>query len=664
LVVRYLEQYHYTGRGFDDELSERSLENYLDALDYSHLIFLQADVDAFRAKYADRLDDLNDDPMELVAASFEIYELYRQRMRSRLEYVHRLLDGEIDLSNEEIWHPKRNKRPWPESEEEASELWRLRIEEQVLQGDLRERERSEQIEMLRERYDRLLKDLDDTNELDALEVFLGSVTMAFDPHSYWFSPASEDNFRIEMEKSLEGIGARLRMRGEYTVVEGLIPGGPADLVQDVRLKKGDRIIGVAQGVRGEFVDVVDRRIDDVVALIRGKQGTIVRLMVIPVDATDESVHTVVQIRRDKVILEENRAELTVHEVEREGSKPLRVAHIDVPSFYMESEEKAQGLEYQSTTLDVQRLLGEMSDVDGLILDLRNNGGGALDEALSLTGLFIPEGPVVQVRDGDGTMEVLGDPVPGVAYDGPLVVLIGSQSASASEILAGAIQDYGRGLLVGSEQTHGKGTVQSMIDLNEPFMRFPLLSGGKRGGAIKLTTAMFYRINGESTQGRGVAPDVLLPSPWDGYEMYERELDYALPWESSSESPFVPWDGVMMNAKPLQAKSDARVAANDTFSWWKTDLAERKRLEDEPVSLNLKARKAEMEERKLKMKASGQDPDALMAPDALEEATEDDAPSEESEAATVDDPVLAEALMVSRDFILMQSTGPKNKKKKD
>ena len=645
LVVNYLERQHYLGQPLDDEMSERWLEKYLEMLDYGHVVFLQSDVDDLRARYATQLDDRAAGRGDVVSPAFEIYNLYLDRVNERLDQALATLDAPIDIENDESWDPNRNVLPWPADDQEAREIWRKRIEEQVVRGELREIPREEQVEMLRDRYNRRKKELEGAKSDDVMESYLGALTKVYDPHSLWFSPATQANFRIEMEKSLEGIGARLRIIGEYTVVEGLIPGGPAELAEPPKLHRGDRIIAVGQGEAGDYEDVVDRRIDDVVSLIRGDRDTLVRLLVIPVDATDDSETRKITIRRDKVVLEENRASIEYHTFPDTGK---RIARIEVPSFYQGIRRTAQEQEIQSTTADVIQLIAKMDAVDGLAIDLRMNGGGSLDESLMLTGLFIPRGPVVQIRNQNGSVEELPDPNDGVLYDGPLIVLTSQQSASASEIFAGAIQDYERGLIVGSDQTHGKGSVQSVIDLDGDFRMIPFLDRQTRGGALKLTTQMFYRVNGASTQLRGVEADVVIPSPWDGYDFFESDLDHALPWDEAEPARYRRWSKTpKVNVALLSAKSAARVADNPTFNWWAEDIKKRKAEESAQVSLSISKRRAEQEVRQAKLRERGEDPeDALPIDDTMLAQLEEEPETEE----VTPDPMLAEALRVVQDYL--------------
>ncbi|MFT4622385.1 MAG: carboxyl-terminal processing protease [Myxococcota bacterium] len=645
LVHGYLEQYHYTGARLDDARSQAWLNNYLDALDYGHLVFLQGDVDRARAQYGTQLDEAARSREAVLVPAFELYTLYQARMISRLDDVLAMLDEPIDLTDDEEWNPDRHEKPWPTTDAEAREQWRQRLEEQVLEGDLRGRDRERTVEMLRKRYERMKKSVEDANSNDVMEAWLGALTTSFDPHSWWFSPPDHDNFEIEMSKSLEGIGARLRTIDEYTVVESLVPGGPA--LRDGALDPGDKIIGVAQG-KGEFEDVVDRRIDEVVKVIRGKKGTVVRLQVIPAGEPD-SVTEEIDITRDEVILEENRAKAEIQEVAGPDGVVRKLAVINVPSFYQGMTRKSRGEEYQSTTKDVRALLAELEPqgIDGVVLDLRFNGGGSLDEALMLTGLFIPAGPVVQVRDGREEVEVLADPDPELVYDGPLVIATSAWSASASEILAGAIQDYGRGLVVGGKQTHGKGTVQAVIDLNPALTSLLSLRRSTGGGALKITSQMFFRVTGASTQNRGVVPDVLVPSVADYTASFEGDLDHALPWASIQPAQFTRWTGGAADLHLLQQRSQERVADVDTFKWWAEDAAEREAEKGEPVSLHLETRRTEFEARKAKLEARGRDVDAELA---AEDEALDSLPDPDAEEVEEDDPVLDEILLITADYV--------------
>ncbi len=582
LVATLLAQYHYDGRTPDDAIAREWMENYLQNLDFNHVFFLQSDVDAFMA-LATTLDDDIRSPKPKLDVAKRIYDRYRQRVAERVADANAILDGPIDLTDDESYRFDRKDAPWPRDAAEARELWRKRIEEQFILGALAGRSEDDTRDLLRKRYHRLLTDVNAAEPMDILERYLTAFTTTFDPHTVYFKPATQDNFDIEMQNSLEGIGASLRTVGEYTVVAGLIPGGPAE--KGGELQVNDKIIAVAQG-DGEPVDVIDLHIDKVVQQIRGKKGTEVRLTVIPADATDPGETRVVRIIRDKVVLADSDADLTIHEVEGR-----RYAVIEVPSFYADPSGS-------SASRDVERILRQdmLADgpIEGVILDLRQNGGGSLQEAVNMTGLFIDRGPVVQIRDGGGDVEVLSDRRRGMAWEGPLVVLTSPLSASASEIVAGALQDYGRALVVGSRTTHGKGTVQTLIGLSDMMARF----GRKppRAGALKLTTQKFYRVNGASTQVKGVMADVVIPSPWDGLDVYEADLDNALPWDTIAPVSYTPVGRLQPLLPELQAASEARVASSEAFQKMAEARAERERLKREKtVSLNLAVREKEKRE---------------------------------------------------------------------
>ncbi|MCB9675533.1 MAG: carboxy terminal-processing peptidase [Alphaproteobacteria bacterium] len=616
-VGQMLSTYHYNRRAIDDEVAVEWMDAYIEALDFNRMFFLQSDVDEFRGQARTIDDDLAKATPTLSLAT-KIYERYQQRVSERVAQANAILDAPIDLANDESYVFDRSEAPWPANDAEAAELWRQRIEEQFILGALAKKPEDDTRDMLRKRYHRLETDIKASESMDVLERYLSALTHVYDPHTTYFKPASADNFDIEMANSLEGIGASLRTIGEHTVVMDLIAGGPAE--KGGLLKPNDKIIAVAQG-KEEPVDVIDLPIDRVVKLIRGKKGTEVRLTVIPADAADPSATSIIPIVRDKVVLADSDAELKIREIDGK-----RFAVIEIPSFYLDPYSK------RSASRDLERILTqEMGEVDGVILDLRENGGGALTEAVDMTGLFIKRGPVVQIREQGGDIEAMDDEDPTVAYDGPLMVLVSPFSASASEIVAGAIQDYGRGIIVGSERTHGKGSVQTVIDVSEVMSRMARIRG-IQAGALKLTTQKFYRVNGASTQVKGVQSDVIIPSPWDGLDVYEGDLDHALPWDEIEGVSHPAWGTTRSVTKALQAKSTERVAKHPDFQKMAEDLVEReKRKAEKTVSLNLETRRAER---------------------ALEpEPDEDEDGVEKKKDAK--DPVLDEALLVMRDYLVSQ-----------
>ena len=593
LITSMMASEHYSGHPLDDEISERWSDDYMRTLDYNRMFFLASDVASFE-KYRDTLDDAARAGTPDLPAAFHIHDVYRERVQQRVDEALKLLDQPIDWTVDESFDLDRSDDPWPTTDKDAQELWRKRIKEQVLQGMLQGETEDSQRDLLRKRYKRLETDILSSSAPDVFEEFMGAFTQAYDPHSDYFKPSTNEDFDIHMSNSLQGIGATLQTEGEYTKVVSLVPGGPAQ--QDGELQPGDRIVKVAQG-DDPAVDVVAMRIDRVVKLIRGPKGTVVRLTVIPADAPDAAHTDVISITRDEVELTADDASQQEIDVPDGKGGTVKVGVINVPSFYEDFDAKRRGdPNYKSTTRDVRKLIDtlEQDKVAGIVLDLRKNGGGSLSEAVSLTGLFIAQGPVVQIGDRQSHTEAMFGPDPGVAWNGPLMVLTSPLSASASEILAGAIQDYGRGLIVGSTTTHGKGTVQNVIDL-DPVLRhfYRLPSKEKVAGALKVTTHKFYRISGGSTQLKGVHADIVLPSPYDGLDLLESDLHYALSWDRVSPLKYHHWADLHTAAQSLGALSKARVSHDPDFA--ELDKAIKTR-EDEGsvVSLNLAKRKAEVQ----------------------------------------------------------------------
>ncbi|MEZ4238240.1 MAG: carboxy terminal-processing peptidase [Myxococcota bacterium] len=637
LVADMLQTYHYEKHAIDDVMSERWFDNYIDSLDYYRMVFLQSDIDEFRT-HRDTLDDeLFSRPPKLETAML-VHERYRERMRHRADYVHKLLEQPLDLTNDESYDIDRHDAgaAWPKTQAEANELWRKRTEDDLIEELLAGRDTEPEIrERLAKRYDRVVRQIDDTESADILELWLGALTRAYDPHSAWFKPATNDNFDIDITNSVEGIGASLTERDEYTTVAEVIAGGPAS--KNGHLRKDDRIMLVAQGGE-EPVDVVGLRLDKVVRLIRGPKGTQVTLHVEHADSSRE----VIKLTRDQVTIEDSAAEGHVEQV---GSRKLGV--VDLPSFYVDPNNRRSG---RRASQDVKRALEKLQDehVDGVILDLRHNGGGSLTEAIDVAGLFLPGGPVVQVRDRDGRIEAMHDTDPGVAWAGPLVVLTDATSASASEIVAGALQDYGRGLVVGDKSTHGKGTVQQVAQLT------PQLQGRYQedvGGALKLTVQKFYRVSGGSTQNRGVLADVTFPSLWDGLDVHESDLPYALAWDRIPPAPHVRMGDFTKILPELTARSEKRRNADEDFDKLDKALAERAALEGKPVSLVLETRKKELAERKERA--------GILDGDAEAEAEEDEklTPEQRKAKAREGDFVLDEALAVLGDMVELGAGRP-------
>ncbi len=514
-IVNTLIRHHYLDERLNDSFSEEVYENYLDMLDPGKAHFLSADIKEFsklKKEFDDNLVRGNLKP------AFAIYNRYHQRRLQRINYVLELLDNNLaslDFNKTEYLELEREDLPWHKDLETAEDLWRRLLKNEALNLRLSETTEEEILTSLKKRYRNQLRILKQTNDDDVFEFFITAYTHSYDPHTDYFPPDESENFDIHMRLSLEGIGALLQREDEYVKVVKLITGGPAERGKE--LQPADRIISVGQGKNGELQDVEGWRLDDVVDLIRGPKGTVVRLKVIPADSTDIATTKTIAITRDTVKLEEQSAKKKTIEIMR-GETKYRVGIIELPIFYLDYEAAMAGdPNYRSSTRDVEKLILELLDdnIDGLIVDLRNNGGGSLKEANDMTGLFIRTGPIVQIRDANNRVELHSDLNPKLVYTGPLAVLVNRLSASASEILAGAIQDHGRGIVIGS-QTFGKGTVQSMNPL--------------KPGRIKFTQSKYYRISGDSTQERGVIPDIVFPTVIDKDEIGESSLPQAMAWD--------------------------------------------------------------------------------------------------------------------------------------
>lgn len=528
-ATQYLTNYHYRSIPLDDAMSERVFDRYIELLDQDRMYFLAEDIEALSA-YREEMDDVlrkrDLDP------AYAVFNLYRTRVLERIDHAKSLLDGEFDFTVDERYVFDRSETPWAETTAELDDIWRKRVKNDWLGLLLAEREVDDIRETLAERYSAIERRIRELNAQDVFQYFMNAYAGSIDPHSSYMSPRLADNFEISMKLSLDGIGALLSSQNEYVEVQEIVTGGPADL--DGRLQPGDRIVGVAQGEE-DFQDVVGWRLDDVVDLIRGERETVVRLEVLPGDSGLKGPSKIIDLVRNEVKLEEQAAQAHVEELEIDG-QTRRIGIIQVPVFYVDFRGRARNEpNYRSSTRDVRNLINELraEGIDGLVVDLRNNGGGALIEATTMTGLFIDEGPVVQVRGPRGRVTVEEDREPGMAWDGPLAVLVNRGSASASEIFAAAIQDYGRGIIIG-EPTYGKGTVQNLFNLDDHAP-----SEDMRLGQVKMTMAQFFRVNGGSTQARGVVPDIELPTYGDPAEYGESALDYALPWAEIGQADFRP-----------------------------------------------------------------------------------------------------------------------------
>lgn len=588
-----LAQGHYRQQPLNDEVSRQFFTNLLSSLDYSRMVFVQADVDEFGRRYAERLDDLT--KAGDASPALEIFRRYLERLEEREAFAQKVLAGPLDFTTDERFNPQRDKEPWPKDREEAEALWKARVKFDVLQGKLAKDDPKDVVEKLSKRYQRLVKTSREFDEEDILSVYLTALSHAYDPHSDYMSPSEAKQFEISNVKlSLSGIGALLEWEDGYTRIKSLVPGGPA--ASSKQLKPKDRIVAVAQG-DGEPVDVVEMRLNKVVELIRGQKGSEVRLTIVPNDTEDGS-RRVIRLLRDDIKLSESFARAQIVELPGEDGKMVKMGVIVLPQFY------------ENCARDVERLIERLKteNVEGLVLDLRRNGGGILEEAIDLTGLFIREGPVVQVRNQHGVSRVMEDEDPKTVWDGPLVVAVGHLSASASEIVAAALQDYGRALVVGDEATHGKGTVQTLI----PLAQFsPRLVMGGNAGKLKFTVSKFYRIAGGTTQKYGVTPDIALPTVLDYMDLGESRLPNALPADRTTPLKYKTMDAVQPYLSTLRDRSAGRVATSRDYAFILEDIEEMKRRKADPsVSLNEAVRLAEKAERKAREEARKEERRAL------------------------------------------------------
>ncbi|MBA3882277.1 MAG: carboxy terminal-processing peptidase [Chthoniobacterales bacterium] len=590
-VGRLLEEGHYTHQPLNDEVSKKFLRTYLEILDFSHLFFTQQDVDALTAKYGTSIDD--DVLLGNLKPAFEIYDLYQKRVDERVAKVKELLNQPIDVKPDATVELSRQKAPWPKDTAEADSMWQTRIANELLQEKLSEHPIEPGPQLVARRYDRLMRNVHEEDQPEQVKLFLSALAQTYDPHSEYLSKADLKNFSINMGLSLVGIGAMLRSEDGYAKIESLVVGGPAQ--KQGGIKVGDRITAVAQGA-AEFADVRDMRLDQVVEMIRGKKGTKVRLLVIPADATDPSKRKTIEIVRDEIKLKDQEARADIILKKDHNGQPVKLGWITLPSFYADMDKRQK-----STTKDVLALLKRLKkeNVAGLVVDLRRNGGGSLEEAIALTGLFLKSGPVVQTKGSNGNIVVSSDPDPGIAYSGPLVVLTSRQSASASEIFAAALQDYGRALVVGDKNTFGKGTVQTILEIG----RFASLLGSRsqEDGALKLTIQKFYRVAGGSTQLHGVAADIVLPSLTDLPEYGEGALKNFLPYDEVPKAKYTKWsDSPQIYMDELKRRSEGRLKENPEFRFVMEDMERmRRKIDENRISLNEETRRAEMNEDKLR-----------------------------------------------------------------
>jgi carboxyl-terminal processing protease len=584
-VGSMLEGMHYSGNKLDDRLSAIVYDRFLEAIDGQHTSLLASDVADFE-QYKLRFDDMirsgDVDP------AFAIFARFQQRNRDRIKFAIAQLDKEPDWTLNESFEFDREKAPWAATQTELDDWWRKRVKNDALSLELTGKSWDETSKLLKKRYETTLKRVDQVSADDVFESLMNSYARAYDPHSSYFSPRSSEEYRIQMSLNYDGIGASLQLVDDYVTIMNVIEGGPAAVAGTLSIK--DRITGVGQGKEGPVTDVLGWRIDDVVQLIRGRAGTQVRLQVLPAGAAPGTPEKTLEFTRNKVTLEAQAAQKELRTLKR-GDKEIRVGIINVPAFYQDVEAQNQGdKDFRSTTRDVRRLINELKaeKIDGLVLDLRGDGGGYLPEATALTGLFIDKGPVVQLKVNTGELEVQDDPEAGVAYSGPLAVLVDRFSASASEIFAGALQDYHRATILG-QRTFGKGTVQNLVPLDRWSPR-PV------NGQLTVTIGKFYRVTGESTQHRGVEPDVPLPSQIDMDEFGESALEGALPWDRIPGVPFRSEAKSMQpNIAALATEEKTRADKDPDYRWLVADLAAAETMRKQTsLSLNLEQRKQERE----------------------------------------------------------------------
>lgn len=587
LVSNVIERSHYRQSPINDPVSSLVLDRFIEQLDGGRSYFLASDIAEFE-RYRYQLDDaVVNGQLEPV---FAIFNRFQQRNKERVTYAVELLKTEPDFTVDESFEFDRAKAPWAKTPEELNDIWRRRVKNDAVSLMLTEKTWAETKDILQKRYERVVKRTEQVTSDDIFEVFMNSFAHVFDPHSSYFSPRNSEEYRIQMSLSYEGIGASLQLVDDYVTVLNVLPGGPAAI--NGTLGANDRIIAVGEGKTGKMVDVIGWRLDDVVQIIRGKVGTTVRLNILPAGAAPGSPEKVLELQRNKVSLDAQAAQKEVHTIKR-GDREMKVGVINVPSFYQDFEAKSSGAkDYRSTTRDVQKLITELKAerIDALIMDLRGNGGGHLTEATALSGLFIPSGPIVQLRETGGRVEVLDDPEPNTVYDGPMIVLVDRYSASASEIFAAAIQDYGRGIIVG-QQTYGKGSVQNLY----PLDRYAL--GPDPGfGQLTVTIGKYYRVTGESTQHRGVQPDISMPTAISPEEVGESTRESALPWDRIRPAEFAKEGQLTPAIAALEQQHEQRISTDPDFRSLLADLdAFEKVRTQKKLSLNLKARVTEREQ---------------------------------------------------------------------
>lgn len=654
---------HLSRAKLDDRIAATAWTNYLASLDYDRVYFLASDIEQFRQEQTLLDDQLQDGGLDF---AYRVFEVYKQRVKDRYEYTEKLLDKGFNLEEDEYYRWRRKKASWPKGRKAWNELWRKKIKNDYVQNIVKRRDTGEEEEeekdaedgdapgnggengdiepltpeeSILKRYRQLATVLQDYDAEWVLERYLTAFAHAYDPHSGYMSPTSVDDFNIQMKLSLVGIGALLKSTEGTAEVIRVIPGGPAD--KDGRLQPGDRIIAVAQGDK-EPKDIRHLPLNKAVQLIRGEKGTRVVLTIVPASDPTESTTKKIDLIRDEVELEEQAAKSSLETITHDDTT-FKLGVIKLPSFYADLQASIKDKkDYRSSSRDVRRILGELKsrDVDGVLLDLRNNGGGYLPESVYMTGLFIRTGPVVQIRKG-WQRNWLGDRNKDVSYKGPLVVLVNRLSASATEILAGALQDYGRAIIVGDSKTHGKGSVQAIVDLRKP----------EKHGKIKVTTSLFYRISGASTQLKGIRPDIVLPSPSDYMKIGEDHLPNAIEWSRTRPASYSPLADLSQTAVALQRASRRRRASNPGFETYTNLLAKTEKMYDTgklPLQIKQRKKLAATETR-------------------ISELQKELSSWEQEEPDTEKDVVLAESLRILADLVQIQGENPYpslSKKSKD
>lgn len=637
LVAGLLTQYHYEKIPIDDNLSSIMYHSYIETLDANKNYFLKEDIE-YLSRFEDRLDDHI--KLGYLLSAFEIFNNFRDRFLERMAFIENMKDFDFDFSKDEYIVIDSDSLDWASTEAELDDRWRKILKSQALDLKLDGTADTAIVKLLTNRYKRLNETINDYEGRDVFQLYMNNFAESFDPHTNYFSPITSENFQIRMSQSLEGIGATLTLQNDYTRVSSVVPGGPA--FESKLINTDDRILAVAQGIEGEFVNVIGWRLDDVVQLIRGPKGTLVRLRIVKAgQPVSSSIPEEISIVRDKIKLDSQVPVGEIREVYREGVK-YNMGIITIPSFYLEFEARQKGEEYGSTTGDVTKILEDFKskNVDGIVIDLRSNGGGSLQEAIDLSGLFIKQGPVVQIRNTDGTIEVGKDENPDVAYNGPMTILTNRFSASASEIFSAALKDYKRGVLVG-ETTFGKGTVQNLISLNQFVPNVP-----DKLGQVKLTLAKYYRVNGESTQHKGVKPDIVMPSPYEAINFGESSYPRALAWDEIKGTDYVPTNYITEDVmQKLQQKHQDRLNNTAYLKNLTNDVNESLVNQQKKVlSLNLEKRKKENEEALARRNAT------TAMNESLKEKGNDE--NKINSDMDISDPYLRESIVVLADLIAL------------